>query len=406
MSVYGGPSISSNGLVLSLDGANFKSLSFNTFPKSKDIYAWYVPLRGNETGNNCTVSRDTQTIRSLEDGIPFKMEVTGNDPHIGSYNASKWNVSSASNGQTWCLSWSAKASESTTGEIYIFGANSTGSAWSGSAWYGITSKTINLTTQWQRYDHTITFNDANVAYIQFRLDGPNSSGDGISVWWDAIQLELGSSPTTYNSFYNENGVKWLNSTNKNLNATLINGPIYDSGNKGSIVFDGVNDYIAVGNLGINFYCINCWAYLDTEINASSSNMGFIRVNSASQGGFNFGSGTGLVTGETLTLFYYDNVTYFRTSITDTISSGWHNFCFNWNGTKYDIYIDGNKKETTSGTTSDVALLSLDNLALGQSYGGGAPYFNGKMSIFQVWESSLSESQIIQNFNALRGRFGI
>ncbi|MFM7852869.1 MAG: hypothetical protein ACKO96_13365, partial [Flammeovirgaceae bacterium] len=52
-------------------------------------------------------------------------------------------------------------------------------------------------------------------------------------------------------------------TNKN-NYSLINGPVYDSANGGSLLFDGTNDYANItynSTLGVgSTHSIECWFY--------------------------------------------------------------------------------------------------------------------------------------------------
>jgi hypothetical protein len=45
--------------------------------------------------------------------------------------------------------------------------------------------------------------------------------------------------------YPGSGTTWTDLSGNNNNGTLINGPTYSSDNGGSIVFDGVNDYVAL-----------------------------------------------------------------------------------------------------------------------------------------------------------------
>jgi len=48
----------------------------------------------------------------------------------------------------------------------------------------------------------------------------------------------------------------------------------------------------------------------------------------------------------------------------------------------------------------------NNLTIGESYYGSNVLFNGKLSVASIYNRALSASEIKQNFNALRGRFGI
>ncbi len=98
------------------------------------------------------------------------MVTTGNDAHIGTYNATKWNLGSAVSGQTWTVSVWAKASAATTGQIFIFEANSSGT------YVAAPATTINITTEWQRFSYTYTFVNATTTNIQTRLDGADVFG--------------------------------------------------------------------------------------------------------------------------------------------------------------------------------------------------------------------------------------
>ena len=215
-----------------------------------------------------------------------------------------------------------------------------------------------------------------------------------------LALDAGNSKS-----YPGSGTTWTDLIGSN-NGTLTNGPTYSSDNGGSIVFDGTDDIVQIANYNQSLYHLNCWLYLDSTITASSSN-GFFNYGSPSQPGVNFGSVTGLVSGETLTILYENPTnTYKRTSITENISSGWNSITFNWNGSSYDIYINSVSKTTTFGTsTGHVPLISPTNLTFGYGYNSTLK-FTGKIAQVSTYNRALTAEEIQQNFNALRGRFGI
>ena len=68
--------------------------------------------------------------------------------------------------------------------------------------------------------------------------GPNIVRDGLVFAVDA------ANPTSYPG----SGTIWKDQTVNQNNGTLTNGPTFDSGNGGSIVFDGSNDYVDCGNI--------------------------------------------------------------------------------------------------------------------------------------------------------------
>ena len=65
--------------------------------------------------------------------------------------------------------------------------------------------------------------------------GPNIIEDGLVFAVDAANKKS----------YPGSGTTWADLAGSN-NGTLINGPTFDSGNGGSIVFDGTNDYSEMG----------------------------------------------------------------------------------------------------------------------------------------------------------------
>ena len=225
-------------------------------------------------------------------------------------------------------------------------------------------------------------------------------GYGPRVITDGLVLALDAGDT---NSYSGIGTTWTDLSGNGNNGTLVNGVGYSNG---SLSFDGVNDEVRITNYNQSLYHLNCWVYLNSTITASSSN-GFFNYGSSSQPGVDFGSVTGLVSGETLTILYENpSNTYRRTSITENISSGWNSITFNWNGSSYDIYINSISKTTTFGTsTGHVPLIVPTNLTFGYGYTSTIK-FSGNIAQVSIYNKALTASEIQQNFNALRGRFGI
>ena len=225
-------------------------------------------------------------------------------------------------------------------------------------------------------------------------------GYGPRVITDGLVLALDAGDT---NSYSGIGTTWTDLSGNGNNGTLVNGVGYSNG---SLSFDGVNDEVRITNYNQSLYHLNCWVYLNSTITASSSN-GFFNYGSSSQPGVDFGSVTGLVSGETLTILYENpSNTYRRTSITENISSGWNSITFNWNGSSYDIYINSISKTTTFGTsTGHVPLIVPTNLTFGYGYTSTIK-FSGNIAQVSIYNRALTASEIQQNFNALRGRFGI
>lgn len=383
MSVYAGPNFVEDGLLLALDAGNSRSFSPNVFPGALDFYTWYTSIKGNSTAVSCTLSQDLSTPKSPANGIPLRMDVTGNDPAIPSYNSSPWNVSAVSNGQTWTLSVYVKGSVATTAQMFLFGADNSGVSLVGGNWIGIASTIFNITTEWTRQQLSITFNNASVAYIHLRLDGPDSGGVGQTIWWDGIQLERNSSPTPFNPRVNTNGTNFWDISGNSNNRTLVNGPTFLNENNGVISFDGVDDYTTI-SIPSDTGTISFWYYYN--INTASK---LIMGNSSSML-FCAGAGGGAHwynhTPDYSFYYFWGNV------------SQWLNIALVYGSTTDNkMYVNGNLAYSSNSYS----------LTKGTVYNVAGNYYNPqncKFSNINVYNRALSPAEIRQNFNALRGRF--
>jgi hypothetical protein len=393
MGAFAGPNISENSLVLALDAANKKSYSQNEFQYSTDIFGWC----SSSAVNAATISRDT--ISSPVGNTPLKMVVTGNDPHIQTYNSADWNIAPAANGQRWVVSVYVKANVATTGEIIIFGANSSGKSLVSGAWLAISGTTVNITTEWTRVSYYIDMANASIAYIHTRLDGPDTGGTGQTVWWDGLQVERvpagTTTPTPFTSAYYGGSVfKDLVGSN---NGTLVNYPTYSSANFGSIVFDGTDDYAPIGTTGFPFGSsagtLSAWAKTNTITGgylwivsygtANTSQARFLGILNSTYlfGGF---GGTPDITASGVPL------------------NTWFNMVGVYDGTNASIYING---VLVSGPTAKTWNTVANNAQIGRQV-NGIEYWNGNIAQTTIYNRALSAQEIQQNFNATRSRFGI
>jgi hypothetical protein len=156
-------------------------MSTSVFRFRTDLYGWFVGTNG-----GCTIARDTSTGLSPNGGIPLLMSITGNDPYMATYNAIQYNLGAAASGQTWTASMWVKSSVATTGEVFLFGDTNAGGQVFTLNDYG--AGAISITTSWTQVSYSRTFTNAGTQQIQCRLDGTNSGGAGINIWWDGLQV--------------------------------------------------------------------------------------------------------------------------------------------------------------------------------------------------------------------------
>jgi hypothetical protein len=206
--------------------------------------------------------------------------------------------------------------------------------------------------------------------------------------------------------YPEFGTTWYDLSGRNNNGTLVNGVGYNSGNLGSLVFDGVNDGVQLSgtNLSLNQMTISSWNY--------STNY--------QQNGFMFEKTTNGSVNTQYSLFYNsgNNSIYYRTYglstldfITNTTTAGvvnnqWNNVVATWDGTNKRIYVNGILRATSANLTGTVTQNTTGAAYIG-IYGNFAGYpFNGRIAQTQIYNRALTASEIQQNYNATRSRFGI
>ena len=96
----------------------------------------------------------------------------------------------------------------------------------------------------------------------------------------------------------------------------------------------------------------------------------------------------------------------------TVTSGnarsnniWRYYTATYASPNVKIYMDGDLDTSSTGTTTD--LDDIDNICIGAYASDNSAYwFAGNISIVQVYNRELSQSQIRQNFNSQRIRFGV
>ena len=220
--------------------------------------------------------------------------------------------------------------------------------------------------------------------------------------------------------YPGTGTIWNDISRFQNNGTLINGPTFNNGNGGSIMFDGVDDKLSseyFPNTTINHIsvCIKPTTTINS-LSAGASLIGF-RKNSTSSGQLDsnwyiaLGQITLLLANEYIVIA--DLSGNFRTGVTDggSLSSNtWNLICFNWNGSYYDIYVNNVLKTVVSSASGHAKQLTNPNcLFAGYRTGDGAvdnAFYNGNISYAMVYNKSLTSNEMTQNYNATKTRYGI
>jgi hypothetical protein len=319
----------------------------------------------------------------------------------------------------------------------------------------IFSVTTNPSQTWQRYSWTFTnvtnkvyfiitpmTNGSEVLMTEFTLtEGSMPGGPGLTTagnclnWFGSVptdkmifnrdyesivtsgltlNLDAGFSPSfaTIPSNANSSTVTpWYDLSGTNNNGRLTNGPTYSSTNGGSIVFDGIDDYVPIPNPISNNsdFTINFWMYYL----GGNSQVGLISTWNTSWEGV----------GISISNYNNNNIWSLRSwanngagggmnwGVLNNLKNVWSNITLtftNSNGTQRG-YINGilqnlesYKNNLIHDTTLQIARGGLSNSVQLSNY----PSANTRISNLQIHNRVLTAAEVLQNYNTQKGRFGL
>ena len=224
--------------------------------------------------------------------------------------------------------------------------------------------------------------------------GPDIVENGLTLFLDASNIRS----------YPGSGTTWSDLSGNGNNFSLINGPTFSAANLGSIVFDGVDDYLQISSLVWDYnnnFTIQFWF--------TPSSLG-----GANGYGLFFNGNPGLNTNRVQIAGNSDGSIYLNTvgstlgddfvSAAGLVSVGnWYNFAAIRNSGVLTVYLNG---VSVASGNENYAVSQQSNLYVGFVRSSGALwYLNGRMSSILINNRSLSVNEVLQNYNATKSRFG-
>ena len=225
---------------------------------------------------------------------------------------------------------------------------------------------------------------------------------GVSAGPDVIDngLVLALDAADTNS-YSGSGTTWSDLSGKGNTGTLVNGVGYSNG---YLSFDGSDDKVTLSSNNVNGlssgttdFSILTWV----KYNSTTAYTAFFEKQNA--------TGTAI----RLDMGWIGNVIYLTTSNSDgtTVNQGsftygannpnlWYHIALTCGGSSKKGYV--NSVNTFSQTFTSYYPDNTHNLGIG----GNIRELNGNIAQVSMYNRALTASEIKQNFNALRGRFGI
>jgi hypothetical protein len=199
--------------------------------------------------------------------------------------------------------------------------------------------------------------------------------------------------------YPGSGTAWTDLSGNANNGTLTNGPTFNSGNGGSIVFDGTDDYVITTNsLSLSSATLLCWikrngtqgqydGILYSRTPSPATGLNFYTSN---QLGYNWNN---------------TSATYQWSSGLIVPDNNWCMVAITIISTSATAYLGQSSGFTSATNTTTHNALSSLVFNLGRDPFGGRLYM-GNISIAQVYNRALTPSEVLQNYNATKSRFGL
>jgi hypothetical protein len=245
----------------------------------------------------------------------------------------------------------------------------------------------------------ITFSNTSGAG-NFRLSNISNSGrlsmsvaQSIVTSGLALYLDAGNA-----SSYPGSGTNWNDLSGNGRNGTLTNGPTYSATNGGSIVFDGIDDFVqCAGSLTVTAATFVSWIRRNGN---QTQYDGILFSRGTSVTGMNFQVSNQLG-------YHWNDVgnTYNWQSGLIIPDLTWCMIAVSVTSTAAIAYLCQTSGITTATNTVSHTSTTLDDIKIGIDE-FSSRYFTGNIGIAQLYNTALSVGQISQNFAVDRARFGV
>ena len=399
MAIQGGPDIVEDGLVLHLDAA--EPLCFRGEPTT-NVVANPNPTSG-WGGSNSQGSTITRSFLT-ENGVPF-MRFSGvtNGSDYPRVTDSVFTNSATITG-SFSTSLEARGTSGAQIRLRIYDNSST----------KITN-TITLTNEWVRYK----FENQSTS---FALNQPYFNPVTTGATYDIRNIQIEAKPYSTSFVVGTRGSTvatgggLLDITNNGNNGTINraaspSAAFYSGDNKGSFVFDGSNDYVTVGT-SPNSMNFSSGSTISVWVKVLSNTSGLFADNTVlskwwdgSVRGFNITASSNSASiayrpsnsGGDISLAYTPGASFF---------SNWNFLSFVNSSLRIDMYSNGLLVDFLERNDTFIRNNSADLRVGRYTHTSLNGYSNSQVSNVSIYNKALTASEIQQNFNATKGRYGL
>jgi hypothetical protein len=245
--------------------------------------------------------------------------------------------------------------------------------------------------------------------------GPDIVTDGLVLHLDAAN----------DKSYPGSGTTWFDLSANTNNGNIL-GALYNESNSGSLVFDGINDYVSLLSSFLpnelfadasGQWTVSCWFKFPVSPVGSRANI------IANQSWSLIGRAGGIATQGHFILFVgsetntqygqyapYKLACTIRGAVTVisefSVNTNTYNYvALTWDGSSGSVYFNEEPPKNMSVGGASKQIYSNfyigSNIAIPSNH-----YYSGNIAQVSIYNSALSSQKIQQNYNALKGRFGL
>jgi hypothetical protein len=199
--------------------------------------------------------------------------------------------------------------------------------------------------------------------------------------------------------YPGTGTVWSDLSGLGNDGTLVNGVSYDSANGGSLVFDGVDDYVDILlTNGTELASLTLFCFIKPqgsfEVEDIIMHSGFRFMTRAYRDGGGYGTGWAFwPTPNTGTLYEGSTLSL------DT----WYCLAVTYTTSQLKLYTNTVCDLTVNNPG---ALIYGNELQICHGLGSFQHFTGGKIPVMMVYNRALTSEEVAQNYDALKGRFGL
>ena len=242
-------------------------------------------------------------------------------------------------------------------------------------------------------------------YFQGQNDKMVSNRDYEAIITDGLTLNLDAG---FLPSYPRNGTTAYNLGNS-IDGTLTNTPSFSSDNGGTWRFDGTDEYISLGpsnNIGWDVDNLTLEVWIKSADTGGGSNQwcAFIGTRYGKDiqiGRYSNGRNLGI-----LATTNNSNINLPDSGV-EVFDQQWHHCICVFDEGIFYVYVDGILEQTYSNRAGQSLTPSNSTFGVGGSPHPSSPrFFDGDIPIARIYNKSLSATEVLQNYNAQKSRFGL